>query len=75
MKLNIFNNSKRPCAHILATPEFTKTFIMESDVLGNGIGAILMQEEHPLAFKIHPIKGNNLKGPFMRRTCWQYYIP
>ena len=49
-------------APILATPYFTKTFIVECDALGNGIGVVQMQEGHPLSFTSHPIKGNNLKN-------------
>ena len=40
---------------------------MESDVLGNGIGAILMQEGHPLAFTSHPIKGKKFETPIYEK--------
>ena len=43
-------------AMILATPDFTKTFIVECDTSGNGISVILMQEGRPIAFKSDPIK-------------------
>jgi len=45
---------------VIATLDFTKTFIMECDALGNGIGVVLMQDERPTAFESRPIKGNFL---------------
>ena len=47
-------------APVLTTPKFTKTFIVEYGALENGIGDVLTQEERPIAFESHPIKGKYL---------------
>jgi len=61
-KTKVFEHLKHAMcqALVLATLDFTKTFIVECDASGNGIGVFLMQGERPITFKSHPIKGQYL---------------
>ena len=64
---------------ILATPDFSKPFVIECDALGYGLGAVLIQDEHPIAFESRKLnKQEKLKSTYDKEmqelVKWQQYL-
>jgi hypothetical protein len=55
---------------VLGLLDFSLPFTLECDASGEGIGVVLMQKRHPLAYESQKIRGPSYSTKFMKKKCW-----
>lgn len=64
-------NQAMVSAPVLVLPDFKKLFVVESDASGTGLGAVLMQEQHPIAFFSWGLSLKEQQKPISNENLWQ----
>jgi len=59
-------------ALVLAMPNFSKPFVIETDASGTGVGAVLMQQGHPLAFLSKSLSPRLQGLSTYEKNIWQF---
>jgi hypothetical protein len=55
---------------VLALPDFSLPFTLECDASREGIGVVLMQNRHPLAYESENSGVLSYSTTFMTKKCW-----
>lgn len=56
-------------APVLKLPDFTKTFVIDTDACDSGVGAVLQQEGHPIAYMSKPLSTRNKGLSTYEKEC------
>ncbi|XP_071677080.1 uncharacterized mitochondrial protein AtMg00860-like [Lolium perenne] len=57
------------CAPMLAVPDFTQPFVVETDACQTGVGAVLMQHNHPVAYMSKALCNKNQALSTYEKEC------